>query len=142
MTDLTPNITLFSCSYCGAVPRELAAIKRIPCPPNVHVVEFPCLSRVQSDLVLAAFESGADGVLLIGCEEGNCHHQGGNMRTIQRLAAIKSLLDNTGIGANRLALWQGGLGQPTAFAERLHTFVTEIAAMGTSPLKSGGKSGD
>jgi coenzyme F420-reducing hydrogenase delta subunit len=102
---------------------------------------------VQGDLVLAAFEGGADGVLLVGCEEGNCHHQGGNMRAVQRLAAIKSLLANTGIGSDRLAFWQGGLGQPTAFVERLHSFVADIAAMGASPLKpsisaSGGKSGD
>ena len=101
----------------------------------------------QGDLVLAAFEGGADGVLLVGCEEGNCHHQGGNMRAVQRLAAIKSLLASTGIGSDRLAFWQGGLGQPTAFVERLHSFVADIAAMGASPLKpsisaSGGKSGD
>ena len=138
MNVASPSITIFSCAYCGAVPRELAAIRRITYPANVHVVEFPCLSRVYSDVVLGAFESGADGVILVGCEEGNCHHQGGNLRAIQRFPAMRSLLDTTGIGGERLVLWLTGLGQPFVFAEKVREFVDSIAAMGPSPLKSGG----
>lgn len=142
MSAAGPRITVFSCSYCGAVPRELAAVERIPYPSNVHVVEFPCMGRVQGDVVLSAFEAGADGVLLVGCEEGNCHHQGGNLRALRRLAAMQAMLDEVGLGGARLSIWLGGLGQPTRFARRLTDFVGEIASMGESPLKSGGDAVD
>ncbi len=142
VTQFTPSITVYSCAYCGAVPREMAAIERIPYPPEAHIVEFPCISRVQSDVILAAFEAGADGVLLVACEEGNCHHQGGNRRTLQRLEAMHALLAEIGIGAERLGLWQGGLGQPTAFVEQLEGFVESIKQLGASPLNRGERAGD
>lgn len=136
------HVTLFSCSYCGAVPRELALARGMALPEGVHVVEFPCISRVQTDVVLAAFEAGADGVLLVGCEEGNCHHQDGNTRTLRRFEAMGDLLEQTGIGRERLALWQTGLGQPSAFCARVGEFVERITQLGDSPLKSGGSAGD
>ena len=142
MSESQPSITIYSCSYCGAVPRELAAMWHMPYPVNAHVVEFPCISRVQADLILSAFEAGADGVLLVACEEGNCHHQDGNMRTVKRLEAMRELMDAVGIGGQRLALWQGGLGQPRLFVERLQEFMGTISALGLSPLKLGGKPGD
>ncbi|NPV09628.1 MAG: hydrogenase iron-sulfur subunit [Anaerolineae bacterium] len=136
------QVTLFSCSYCGAVPRELAVAQGMDIPAEVHVVEFPCISRVQSDVVLAAFEAGADGVLLVGCEEGNCHHQGGNARASRRFQAMQDFLEQIGLGRGRLALWQTGLGQPSQFRTHVNEFVQHITELGQSPLKSGGSAGD
>jgi coenzyme F420-reducing hydrogenase delta subunit len=133
-----PEVTIFSCAYCGAVPRELALRAGLRLPASVHLIEVPCLSRVQADLILSAFEAGAQGVLLVGCEDHNCHHQGGNQRAKRRFAAMAALLEQVGIPRTRLSLWQGGLGDPRAFLAELNSFLAAIAGSPHQSQVAGG----
>ncbi len=43
---------------------------------------LPCTGRIDESLLLKAFENGADGVMVIGCLEGDCHYVNGNIRAL------------------------------------------------------------
>ena len=71
---------------------------RLSYPTNVKIVKVPCTGRVDIIHMLKAFEHGADGVFLAGCLEGECHFLRGNLRAKQRVAHVKELLNECGIG--------------------------------------------
>jgi F420-non-reducing hydrogenase iron-sulfur subunit len=46
---------------------------------------------------LKAFEKGAAAVLVLGCEDGACHHITGNTRAKERVKYSEMLLKEVGI---------------------------------------------
>lgn len=62
----------------------------------------PCTGRLQPEHILKAFEVGADVVCVIGCQEDNCHTLEGSTRCTRRIDYVRGLLDQIGIGKDRL----------------------------------------
>jgi len=46
-------------------------------------------------MILKAFEKGADGVMVVGCLEGDCHYLAGNLRARARVGRVADVLDTT-----------------------------------------------
>ena len=78
---------------------------RLSYPTNVKIVKVPCTGRVDILLMLKAFESGVDGVYLAGCLEGECHFLRGNLRAKKRVQYVKGLLEEVGLGAGRVEIY-------------------------------------
>jgi Coenzyme F420-reducing hydrogenase, delta subunit len=105
-------VVAFICENCarlGLMPSS--GIRRRPTTPDftwpfpVSEVVVPCAGRLQPEHFLKAFEDGADAVGVICCEEGNCHHLEGSRRCSRRLGYVRGLLDQVGLGANRLMIF-------------------------------------
>ncbi|HEX7509512.1 MAG TPA: hydrogenase iron-sulfur subunit [Polyangia bacterium] len=105
-------VVAFICENCarpGLVPSS--GIRRRPTTPDfawpfpVGEVVVPCAGRLQPEHFLKAFEDGADAIGVICCEEGNCHHLEGNRRCSRRLDYVSGLLEQVGLGANRLMIF-------------------------------------
>ena len=75
-----PKIIAFCCHYCAFTAADLAGTMRQQYSPNVRIVRLPCSGRVDVNMILDALVSGADGVIVAGCEEGSCHFISGNLR--------------------------------------------------------------
>ncbi len=110
-TDRT--IVAFVCVYCGRPGRAPSSgMRPRPSTPDfgwpfpVREVVVPCAGRLQPEHVLKAFEDGADAVGVVCCEDGNCHHLEGNRRCSRRLDYLGELLDQIGLGGNRLMLFR------------------------------------
>ncbi len=71
-------------------------------PGSVQQVIVPCTGRIQPEHVLRAFESGASIVSVIACREDNCHYIEGSRRCARRVDYIRSLLNDIGLGDERL----------------------------------------
>ena len=80
-----PEITAFLCIYCAYMAADTAGALRIPYPANVKLVKLPCTGKLDVQYLLDAFEQGADGVYVVACPLGNCHHVHGNERAVKRL---------------------------------------------------------
>ena len=61
-----------------------------------------CSSMIKDIYLLKAFESGADGVMLVGCHAGKCKRVDGDTRAAKRVARVRQLLDEIGLGGKRL----------------------------------------
>jgi F420-non-reducing hydrogenase iron-sulfur subunit len=139
-TAFEPEITAFTCIYCGAMARDTAGAKRIAYPANVKVIRLPCTGKVDVEYILKAFEQGADGVYVIGCPIGNCHHEQGNVRATKRVEYAKKLLDDIGLGRERLGIYYIAGGQGQAFAGAAREMTARIRRLGPNPMKrSNGK---
>ena len=108
---------------------------RLNYPTNVKIVKVPCTGRVDILLILHAFESGVDGVYLAGCLEGECHFLRGNLRARKRVQYVKGLLDEVGLGAARLEMYNMSSAQGQRFAEVAREMTEKIRALGPSPAK-------
>ena len=108
---------------------------RLSYPTNVKIVKVPCTGRVDILLILKAFESGADGVYLAGCLEGECHFLRGNLRARKRVQYVKTLLEEVGLGAGRVEIYNMSSAQGQRFAEVAREMTEKIRALGPSPVR-------
>ena len=85
-------------------------------------------------MLLRAFEAGADGVMVVGCLEGDCHFLMGNLRARRRVERVAALLEQAGIGGERVRMCNLSAGEGTKFARLAHEMVTHISGLGPSPI--------
>jgi coenzyme F420-reducing hydrogenase delta subunit len=138
--DFTPEITVFTCIYCAYMAADTAGALRIKYPANIKLVKLPCTGKTDARYLLEAFEQGADGVCVVGCPIGNCHHVHGNIRGQARVKYTKDLLDQIGLGGERLEMYfvSGGMG--ATFGNIVAEMTAKLQALGPSPIKRDGPS--
>ena len=70
---------------------------RLEYPANIRIIRVPCSGKVDVRHLLRAIQKGADGVCVIGCLEGTCHYNEGNLRARERVEHVKTLLEEIGL---------------------------------------------
>jgi F420-non-reducing hydrogenase iron-sulfur subunit len=110
---------------------------RLQYPPNVRIIEVPCTGKVDIIHLLQAFEYGADGVIVVGCMEGDCHYQAGNLYAKTRVKRAKEILDKVGLGGERVAMFNLSSGMGGRFAEIVKEMTAKILELGPSPIRGG-----
>jgi F420-non-reducing hydrogenase iron-sulfur subunit len=131
-----PEITAFFCIYCGYMAADTAGTLNIQYPANVKFVRLPCTGKTDIRYLLEAFEQGADGVYVVACPIGNCHHVRGNERGLARLQRAKEILDAIGLGGERLDMFFMSGSQGHTFAMAAQTMTERIRKLGPNPLKA------
>ena len=74
--------------------------------PDVNVVKFPCSGMIQPLMIEAALKAGAEGVIVCGCQIGDCFYREGNKMIKERLLGerppgLKKTVDRRRV----MALW-------------------------------------
>ena len=103
---MNPKIVVFSCNWDGWSCVEAAANSGLHYPASVKVIRVSCLSRIHAGLILKAFELRADGVMLLGCEPGNCQFDADGECIRQEYEKAHNILEMLGIRKDRLVLVQ------------------------------------
>lgn len=130
-----PVILAFCCHYCAYAAADLAGSMRLQYPSNVRVLRLPCTGKIEVNYLLAAFERGADGVIVAGCLEGGCHFLEGNLRARKRVERAKQLLDEIGLEPDRLKMYNLSSADGPRFAEIVTEMDQRIRQLGPSPLR-------
>lgn len=68
------------------------------------IISLPCSGKADLLYLIKAFETGADGLLLITCEKNQCHYLEGNLRSPKRAEEVNLLLEEIGMGKDRIAV--------------------------------------
>ena len=131
-----PEIIVFCCSYCAYSAAALAGSQRLQYSSGIRIISTPCTGKLESEHILEAFEKGIDGILVAGCLEGGCHFQEGNLRARKRTDRIRAMLDEIGVGANRLRMVNLSAAMAPTFVERVKEIVAEVTRLGPNPLKA------
>jgi coenzyme F420-reducing hydrogenase delta subunit len=137
MESFEPVIVAFCCHYCAYTAADMAGSMRLGYPSNVRIVRVPCSGKVDAIHIMKAFEKGADGVYVAGCLEGDCHFKNGNIRAARRVEYTKKLLDDIGIGGERLEMVTMSAGMGDRFAETATQLTERIRKLGPNPIKAG-----
>ena len=105
-------------------------------PSSIRIIRVPCTGKVDVLHILRAFEKGADGVVVVGCMEGDCHFTSGNFRARKRVEQAKRILDTVGVGGERARMYNLSSAEGPRFAEYAREMDQEIRGLGPSPIKT------
>jgi len=122
----TADIVVFACNWDGLSCIEAAAQARLRYPASVRVVRVSCLSRVHLGLMLKAFELGADGVMLLGCEPGRCHYGSHSQCVAEEYGKAQGVLRLMGMSPERLVLALMPCGDGPGFVAQVNSLVSQI----------------
>lgn len=137
MSDFQPVVVVFACDYCAYTAADVAGRMKLSYPPGVRILRVPCTGKVEPLHLMQALQMGADGVLVAGCLAGDCHFKSGNLRAAARVKRVQKVLDEIGIGGQRVAMAHMSAGQGAVFAQAATDFCRDISAMGPNPIKQG-----
>jgi coenzyme F420-reducing hydrogenase delta subunit len=127
MSHKAAGIIVFACNWDGLSCIEAAGRDRLGYSSSVKVVRVSCLSRVRSGLILKAFELGADGVMLLGCQPDTCSYDKDDGCVAEEYEKARGVLGLLGLGSNRLKLARLPRGDGYGFVKQVTNFVEEIA---------------
>jgi len=130
-----PRIVAFLCNWCTYTGADLAGTARIQYPPNVRIIRLMCSGQLDPIYVAKAVVEGADGVLIGGCHPGDCHYQSGNYKARRRVAIIHQVLEQLGVGRDRVWLRWISASEGQYFADTVTEMVDAIRDMGPSPFR-------
>lgn len=130
MEEFEPTIVAFVCNWCTYTAADLAGTSRLIQRPNVRMIRLMCTGMVDPKYVIKALLSGADAVLVSGCEPGDCHYINGNYKARRRIKLLKELLCNFGIDTKRIRLTWIGASEGHEFAATVNNLVREVRELG------------
>ncbi|MCX8204803.1 MAG: hydrogenase iron-sulfur subunit, partial [Candidatus Nezhaarchaeota archaeon] len=124
------KIVAFCCHWCALGAVDVAGVSRLEYPLNIRIVRVMCSGRVDTDFVKRAFELGAAGVLVAGCEFPTCHYVTGNYRCKERMERLKQKLAQKGYDPERLqTVWLSAADGPK-FVSTVKDMVTRLGLKG------------
>jgi F420-non-reducing hydrogenase iron-sulfur subunit len=130
-----PKIVAFLCNWCSYAGADLAGTSRMKCAPNVVGIRLMCSGGLEPAYVLKAFKEGADGVLVCGCNLGDCHYTDGNYKTLRRMSLLRKYLDQMGIEEPRARLQWVCASCADDFTEAVDKMTSELRELGPSKIK-------
>jgi coenzyme F420-reducing hydrogenase delta subunit len=100
MADFEPKLVCFSCKFgWGYLGDETELHKKIK-----NWIPIVCSGKVDAAHIVDALQAGADGVLILGCPEGDCHYQDGNYEAKKRVYLLQKVLSAYGIEPERIQI--------------------------------------
>jgi len=121
------KLIAFCCHWCAIGAVDMAGVSRLQYPPNVRIIRVMCAARVATKFVLRAFELGAAGVLVAGCEFPTCHYIVGNYKAEKRMERItKKRLAKKGYDPDKLwTVWLSAVDGPK-FAATIRAMTKQL----------------
>lgn len=129
--DFKPKVIAFACHWCGVGKNEINAVEDFP---DFKLIKLMCSGRINTALILKAFEKGADGVIAFGCPEGKCHYNFGSSNAAREYKIAKSLIDLLGIEPERLRLELDFFSENGKLDKVINEFVQGVKKVVPSPL--------
>jgi len=127
LNDQIPKIYLFYCAtscdqeeLMRSYSRQTGEIKAIP---------LPCSGKLDILYLTKAFDTGADGAVIMMCKEGECRYMEGNLRSRKRAQAVDELLQEAGLGKGRVKVIQIDEEGMAGAVRRLEDFRLQIKTM-------------
>ncbi len=134
--EFWPRIVAFLCNWCTYTGADLAGVSRTQYPPNIRPIRVMCSGSVDPMYILKALLDGADGVLIGGCHPGDCHYVNGNYKARRRLAVLSALLDEFGIGSERVWFRFISASEGALFARTVQDMVAHLRELGPNPART------
>ena len=100
MSEYKPKVVCFSCKFGWGYLADEAALSR----EIENWIPIICTGKIDATQMMDAFEKGADGILILGCPEGDCHYQDGNYEVKKRVYLMRRLLESMGIEKERIRI--------------------------------------
>ena len=101
-----PSLVVFICDWCLRVDGDLEILESYP--QNVRVIHIPCSGRIDPQLALLALSSGIEGVLVCGCQPGECHYKRGTYVSDCKISLLDTMMGQMRLENGRVRFVQLG----------------------------------
>ena len=126
MNNSETYIIVFACNWDGLSCIDAAAQAGLNYPASVRVVRVSCLSRVHQGLILKAFDLGAEGVMLLGCEPDKCQFNTDASYITHEYEKARMVLEMLGLGEERLVIRRMPRGDGSDFVRQVTDFIGKL----------------
>jgi heterodisulfide reductase subunit A2 len=124
------KIIAFVCHWCALGGVDMAGVSRLQYPANARLIRVMCSARVSLKMMRRAFEAGAAGVLVAGCEFPTCHYIQGNYAAEARLKRARKKWAKAGLDPEKLwSTWCSAADGPK-FANTMRAMAKELKLEG------------
>jgi len=130
MSDFEPKIIFFCCNWGAYAEPDLAGTPKLENKPYFRIIRTMCSGKIEPTFIFQAFAQGVDGVMIAGCNSGDCHYNSGNYKARRRLMLLKNVLPQLGIEPERLRLEWISASEAPKFQSAVSEFIAEITALG------------
>ena len=103
----------------------------------IKTISLPCSGKVDIPYLIKAFENGADGVAIVTCKKNECRHFEGNLRAHKRAEAIEALLEEIGVAAGRMAVFECGKQDAGEVIRDIKQFIERLRNLPPTYARSG-----
>lgn len=103
MPVFRPKIIGYYCQYSAYLTDD--DFEKIKVPSNVKKCKLLCVGKLDILNILETFETGIDGVFIVGCEKDECRNINGNSRALKRVDYIKKILEQIGVNPERFTIY-------------------------------------
>ena len=136
MNNRPLEIYLFHCSNSLDTEVIRRSFSKSEKGVRLKTISLPCSGKLELIYLLKAFESGADGVVLITCKHGECRYLEGNLRAQKRTGAIRTLLEEMGLDKGRMKLIQKEDGGVQSVMNELDRFIERLRSSTAESFES------
>lgn len=102
----------------------------------IYPVKVMCSGRVDSAMVLFAFEKGAEGVMVLGCKDKECRYGPGPKQSTKTAKSIKALIHVLGLESERFRSVQYSFNEINRLLEEIDSFTKAVYKLKKSPFAS------
>jgi F420-non-reducing hydrogenase iron-sulfur subunit len=99
-------VAIVACSWHPLTAMENAAKDGLVYAPDITIVPAKCTGVVTVAFLLRLFAKGVEGVLVLGCADGDCHYYNGGERCKAIVEETREILEISGIPKERLGFYQ------------------------------------
>lgn len=124
----TSPIVGFCCSY------NLSGLDTSPIK-YLKLITVPCVAKIGTLHLLKAFELGASGALVLGCEDKTCSFQKATDWAQLRVEAARKALTDIGLEPERLAMFNVTRPSPSQLAELVGGFKQKLESLNQGAKK-------
>jgi coenzyme F420-reducing hydrogenase delta subunit len=96
MVKTKQKVILFTCNWHAYSCLDGVGKVKTSYSTAIIPIRLSCLGRISPGIILKAFESGAAGVLLLGCPEDQCRYETGNLEAVKVVEETRRLLEMLG----------------------------------------------
>jgi heterodisulfide reductase subunit C len=122
-----PRLLVLNCSWNLRAEADRAALAQFP--PNVRVVTVPCSGRIDPTFVVSALNAGVDGVLVAGCQPGQCHFKQGTYIAQGRMSILQQMLGQMGLDSGSVRFAQIGTDERGRLPALVESMLADMTAI-------------
>jgi F420-non-reducing hydrogenase iron-sulfur subunit len=128
---MKPRIVVYCCANSTALPEDEVEKWVSEDKAAIQIVRLPCSGRTDVLYIVRAMEAGADMAMIVGCPEGRCRYLEGNLRAKLRVGYANRVLNEAGLGLERVRMYHLDPARDGEFGEALKEVVARAAELGS-----------
>ncbi len=137
MSEFEPEIVALYCKRSLRSGDEFSVAAEGALGFSVREAMMPCSAKVEVSYILRLLESGADGVQVVACPDGDCHSLVGSVKVQKRVDYVRSLIEQIGIGMERVGVSRAEKLSAADLLRLVGGRAKEVKSLGPNPMKEG-----